>query len=77
MSKKSAAKKPDRKLSVDWAEEVCFALPLAQRPITETLLLAAPITVEFAERPPEPPERRTHTGNTEFVHRDVPPAKAA
>jgi len=77
MNKKSTAKKPDNKLSVNWAEDVCFALVLANRPITETRLLAAPISVDFAERPPETKEIRTHTGNTEFLHRDIPPAKAA
>jgi hypothetical protein len=66
-----------RKLSVDWAEEVLFLLPLAARPYTETRLVAAPITVEFVERAAESKDHLTHTGKTEFFHREVPPAKAA
>ena len=70
-------KSADSKVSVDWAEEVLFLLPIAVRPHSETRLLAAPIMVEFVERAAESKDRVPHTGNTEFFHREVPPAKAA
>ena len=77
MNAKSAAGRPGHSLKVDWSEEVFFAVPVQPRLHTFTYLQAAPMTVEYAELPPEPTDCLTQTGNTEFIRREIPPAEAA
>ena len=64
-------------MPVEWTEEVSFLVPVKPRLHTITFLQTAPMTVEYAELPPESTDCRTQTGNTEFIRREIPPAEAA
>ena len=76
MSTKFAAKKA-QSVWIDWAEAVAFDVAVIARRHTQTSLQATPMTVEYAEIPLEPTDCRTQTGNTEFIHGEIPPAEAA
>jgi hypothetical protein len=76
MSTRSAAESPKKCLLTHWGEDVSFAVPLVVRKHTETRLQATPMTLD-AELPGETTDCRTQTGNTQFLTREIPPAKAA